>query len=383
MIAYIDIVSGISGDMFLASLIDAGFSLKKLREEIDKLGIEVNIEVKKVKDVVEGTSLIISSPDRKFRNLRVISKIIDESDIDGDIKNKAKKIFNEIAKAEAKIHGISIEEVHFHELGAVDTIVDIVGSLVALKNLKIEKLYSSPSVLGRGKIKCEHGILPLPAPATLELLKDKRVIFSSVEGETTTPTGAALLGMASFGLPEMEVRRIGYGMGKNKLAIPNFLRVVIGKEICEEGIYVMETNIDDMNPEIFPYLIDRILKSGAKDAFIMPVIMKKGRSGILLKVISTYDKIEEIKKIIFEETTTLGLRYYKVKRDVIEREIRKIETKYGEISVKIGYYNGKVVSISPEYEDCRKIAEEKRVPLKEIYEEAKRRAFLLCQNNFD
>ncbi|MEM1513524.1 MAG: nickel pincer cofactor biosynthesis protein LarC [Candidatus Thermoplasmatota archaeon] len=372
MIAYIDIVSGISGDMFLASLIDAGFPLKKLREEVDKLGIEVNIEAKKVKDVVEGTSLKIYSSDKKFRNLKDISKIIDESEIDKDIKEKAKKIFKEIAKVEAKIHGIAIEKVHFHELGAVDTIVDIVGTLIALKYLKIEKLYSSPPILGRGKVKCEHGIIPLPAPATLELLKGKPVIFSSLEGETTTPTGAALLGLAEFAFPEIEVKKIGYGMGAKKLAIPNFLRIVIGKEVDEEGIYMIETNIDNMNPEFFPYLIEKIIKSGAKDAFILPAIMKKGRIGGLLKVLATDDKIEEIKKIIFEETTTLGIRYYKVKRDILEREIRKIETKYGEVNVKIGYYNGKIVSISPEYEDCRKIAEKRKIPLKEIYEEAKR-----------
>ncbi|MEM2715825.1 MAG: LarC family nickel insertion protein, partial [Candidatus Thermoplasmatota archaeon] len=251
MIAYIDIVSGISGDMFLASLIDAGFPLKKLREEVDKLGIEVNIEAKKVKDVVEGTSLKIYSSDKKFRNLKDISKIIDESEIDKDIKEKAKKIFKEIAKVEAKIHGIAIEKVHFHELGAVDTIVDIVGTLIALKYLKIEKLYSSPPILGRGKVKCEHGIIPLPAPATLELLKGKPVIFSSLEGETTTPTGAALLGLAEFAFPEIEVKKIGYGMGAKKLAIPNFLRIVIGKEVDEEGIYMIETNIDNMNPEFF------------------------------------------------------------------------------------------------------------------------------------
>ncbi len=347
MIGYIDIISGISGDMLLSSLIDAGFPFKKLKEEIDKLGIEVNIEAKKVRDVVEGTSLRIYSSDIKFRNLKDIAEIIDKSEIEEDIKINAKKIFEEIARAEAKVHGISIEKVHFHEIGAVDTIVDIVGSLIALRGLKIKKLYSSPPLLGRGKTDCEHGIIPLPAPATLELLKGKPVIFSSIEGETTTPTGAALLRMASFGWPEMEVRKIGYGFGSKKMEIPNFLRFVVGREIDEEGIYVIETNIDDMNPEFIPYLIEKLLKNGAKDAFVLPAIMKKGRSGNLLKVISTYEKMEEIKKIIFEETTTFGIRYYKVKRDAIEREIRKIKTKYGEVSVKIGYYNGKAVSISP------------------------------------
>ena len=371
MIGYIDIVSGISGDMFLASLIDAGFSIKKLKEGIDKIGIDVDIKVKRVRDVVEGTAVEIHSYEKRFRDLCHIENLLDKSDIDEDIKAKAKEIFKNIAKAEAKIHGISISDVHFHEIGAVDTIVDVVGSLLALKELKIKKLYASPPLLGRGKIKCEHGLLPLPAPAVLELLKDKPVIFSPVEEETTTPTGAALLCLASFGWPEMEVKKIGYGMGTKRFEFPNFLRIVIGKEVDERGTYVIETNIDDMNPEFFPHLIDRIIKSGARDAFIVPAIMKKGRSGCILKVISPYNKMEEIKKIIFEETTTFGLRYYKVRRDVLEKEVRKVKTKYGEINVKIGYYNGKVVSVSPEYEDCKRIADENNLPLKKIYEDAK------------
>ena len=373
MIAYVDIISGISGDMFLASLIDAGFSLNKLKKELDKLGLDFEIEIKKEEDVIEATNLFIHSEDRKRRDLKDIVKIIDDSSLNEDVKKKAKGLFMKLAKAEAKVHGISIDKVHFHEIGAVDTIVDIVGSLIALKGLGIEKLYSSPVLLGRGKIECRHGILPAPAPATLELLKGKPIVFTSVPTEITTPTGAVLLSMAEFSYPEMNVARIGYGKGKKKLDMPNLLRIVIGKEIDEEGIYVIETNIDDMNPEIYPYIIDKLLKAGALDAFIMPVIMKKGRVGILLKLLAPHNKMEEVKKILFEETTTFGLRYYKAKRDKLERKIVPIKTKYGEVKVKIGYYGNKV-SIAPEYEDCRKIAMEKGVPLKEIYEEAKKRA---------
>ncbi|KAA0015212.1 MAG: nickel pincer cofactor biosynthesis protein LarC [Thermoplasmata archaeon] len=373
MIAYVDIISGISGDMFLASLIDAGFSLNKLKKELDKLGLDFEIEIKKEEDVIEATNLFIYSEDRKRRDLKDIVKIIDDSSLNEDVKKKAKGLFMKLAKAEAKVHGISIDKVHFHEIGAVDTIVDIVGSLIALKGLGIEKLYSSPVLLGRGKIECRHGILPAPAPATLELLKGKPIVFTSVPTEITTPTGAVLLSMAEFSYPEMDVARIGYGKGKKKLDMPNLLRIVIGKEIDEEGIYVIETNIDDMNPEIYPYIIDKLLKAGALDAFIMPVIMKKGRVGILLKLLAPHNKMEEVKKILFEETTTFGLRYYKAKRDKLERKIVPIKTKYGEVKVKIGYYGNKV-SIAPEYEDCRKVAMEKGVPLKEIYEEAKKRA---------
>jgi hypothetical protein len=374
MIAYVDIISGISGDMFLAALIDAGFSVNKLKKELKKLGIEFEIEAKKERDVIEGTSLYIYSEDKKERNLKEILKIIDESSIEDDVKQEAKEIFRKLAKIEAKIHGIGIDKVHFHELGAVDTIIDIVGSLIAMKGLGIEKLYSSPVLLGKGKVECRHGILPVPAPATLELLKGKPVVFSSIPAELTTPTGAALLSMAEFSHPEMEVARIGYGMGKKKLDFPNVLRIIIGREVDKDGIYIIETNIDDMNPEIFPYVIDKLLKAGALDAFVMPVTMKKGRVALLLKVLATHEKMEEVKKILFEETTTFGMRYWKVRRDKLERKIVTVKTKYGEVRVKIGYCNGKVASISPEYEDCKRIAMEKEVAIKEVYEEARKKA---------
>jgi len=374
MIAYVDIISGISGDMFLAALIDVGFSLNKLKKELSKLEIEFEIEAKKEKDVIEGTSLYIHSEDKKERGLKEILKIIDESSIDEEVKQKAKEIFRKLAKIEAKIHGIGVDKVHFHELGAVDTIIDIVGSLIAMKGLGIKKLYSSPVLLGKGKVKCRHGMLPVPAPATLELLKGKPVIFSSIPAELTTPTGAALLSMAEFSHPEMEVARIGYGMGKKKLDFPNILRIVIGREIDKSGIYVIETNIDDMNPEIFPYVIDKLLEAGVLDAFVMPVVMKKGRTGFLLKVLATHEKMEEVKKILFEETTTFGMRFWKVSRDKLERKVVTVKTKYGEVRVKIGYYNGKVANISPEYEDCRRIAMGKGVAIKEVYEEARKKA---------
>lgn len=380
MIGYIDIISGISGDMFLASLIDAGLSLKKLKEELEKLKIEFDIEVEKKRDVIEGTNLYVLSEDKRRRNLSDILKLIDESGIDSDIKEKAKEIFTKLGEAEAKIHGVAIDKIHFHELGAVDTIIDIVGSLIGIKEMGIEKLYSSPVLLGRGRVKCEHGILPVPAPAVIELLKDKPVVFSSIPTEITTPTGAVLLNMAEFSYPEMRVKKIGYGLGKKKLDFPNVLRFVIGEEIGKNGIYVIETNIDDMNAEFYPHAIEKLMDAGAMDVFITPVIMKKGRTGSLLKVLSTHEKMEEIKKVIFEETTTFGIRYYKVKREILEREILKVKTEYGEIGVKVGYYNGNAVSISPEYEDCRKIAMENNIPLKKIYSEAKEKAKEMLEN---
>ncbi len=373
MIAYIDIISGISGDMLLGALIDAGFPAHKLKNELDKLGIDYEIEIKKERDVVEATSVYVYSEDKKERRLKDIFEIIEKSDLKKEIKEKAKEMFAKLAEAEAKIHGVSKEEIIFHELGAIDTIVDIVGCLIAIEGLKIKKMYSSPVKVGKGFVKCMHGLLPVPAPATVELLKNKPVEFTQINEEITTPTGAVLLSLAEFSQPEMEVKAVGYGKGKKKLDVPNILRIFIGNEIDAEGIYVIETNIDDMNPEFYPHVIEKLQKV-AIDAYIIPVIMKKGRCGILLKVLVGHEKLEEAKKIVFEETTTFGIRYYKVRREKLERDVIDIETKYGKIGVKIGYLNGKIVSISPEYEDCKKIAKTSNKPIKEIYEEAKRKA---------
>ncbi|MCD6448429.1 MAG: LarC family nickel insertion protein, partial [Thermoplasmata archaeon] len=206
------------------------------------------------------------------------------------------------------------------------------------------------------------------------LLKGKPIEFTDIDAEITTPTGAALLRMAEFCYPEIEVDRVGYGLGKKKLDIPNLLRIVIGREVDAGGVYIIETNIDDMNPELYPHVISNLIDAGALDAFIIPVVMKKNRGGVLLKVIATGNKLEEIKKIIYEETTTFGCRYYKVVRDKLEREIVEVETEYGKIRVKVGYFNGKIITISPEYEDCAKVAKESRVPIREVYEKAREKA---------
>jgi len=374
MIAYFDVITGVSGDMFLASLIDAGFSERKLREELEKLGLDFELIIEKKRDVIEATSVNVKYGGREERHLSDIIKILEDSDIDEDVKEKAKKIFHHLAEAEAKIHGVSIDKIHFHEVGAVDTIVDIVGSLIALKGLDIKKIYSSPVVLGKGKAKTEHGIIPVPSPATLELLKGKPVVFTSIPMEMTTPTGASLISMAEFSYPEMEIKSIGYGMGKRKMDMPNVLRVAIGNESFMHELYVIETNIDDMNAEMYPFIIEKLLKVGAMDAFIVPVMMKKGRAGNVLKVIAPLEKMEEIKDIIFNETTTFGIRYHSVRRHVLERKIMEVETKYGKVRVKVGYHKGKITSISPEYEDCRRIAEERNIPLKKVYEEVKKGA---------
>lgn len=374
MIAYVDILSGISGDMFLAALIDAGAPVAHIREELEKLGVEFTIETEKERDVITATRVSVHSEDTTERNLDDILHLIGESHLDEHIKTQAREIFTMLGKAEAQVHGVPVEHIHFHEVGAVDSIVDIVGSLVALQWLGVEKIYASPVLLGRGMVECEHGTLPVPAPATLELLRGKPVVFSSTHAELTTPTGAALLSMAEFSYPEMEIKSIGYGMGKKKLDMPNMLRIVVGNESTTHDLYMIETNIDDMNPEMYPHVIERAMDAGAVDAFIIPVVMKKGRAGSLLSVLCSRENAERVKKTLFEETTTLGIRYHTVRREVLERTSLTVPTTYGDIRVKVGKRNGTIVSISPEYEDCRKAALEKKVPLKEVYAEAQQKA---------
>lgn len=363
--------SGISGDMMLGALIDAGFPLSSLKKEISKLNLAVTINAERESNIITATNITIHSEDHTERNLHDIVCIIKESNIDDMVKQQAIALFTRIAEVEARIHGVNIEQIHFHELGAVDTIVDIVGSLAAMRYLRIEKLYASPVTLGRGTVTCQHGVLPVPAPATLELLKTASVIFTETPTELTTPTGAALASMAEFSFPSMNICTIGYGKGKKKLHMPNILRIVIGEPIAkaEGDICVLETNIDDMNPELYPHIIEQVIKAGALDAFVIPIIMKKGRTGCLLTVLTTYDLCNLIQCIIFQETNTFGIRHYKVQRDILERRQLTVNTSYGNVPVKIGMLKNVIMSVSPEFEECKRIASEKQVPLKEVYAE--------------
>lgn len=374
MIAYVDILSGISGDMFLAALIDAGVPVEHIRNELEKLGIEFTLEVTREREVITATGVRVHSEDTTERNLDDILHLIEESSLDGRVKTQARDIFIRLGEAEAQVHGIPVENIHFHEVGAVDSIVDIVGSLVALRWFDVERVYSSPVPLGRGTVECAHGTLPVPAPATLALLRGKPVVFSPTPTEITTPTGAALLSLAEFSYPEMEIAHIGYGMGTKKLEGPNLLRIVIGRESTIHNLYVIETTIDDMNPEFYPHVMERVMAAGALDAWFTPVVMKKGRGGSLLSVLCAQENAEEVKKTLFEETTTLGVRYHGVRREALERTVATVATRHGDIRVKVGKRNGIVVSVSPEYEDCRRVALEKGVPLKEVYAEAQQEA---------
>jgi uncharacterized protein (TIGR00299 family) protein len=381
-IAYFDCFSGASGDMILGSLIDAGLSPQRLREELKKLRIPtVHLRAKKVlKGGISATHVMVEGKGEKrsHRNSKEILRIIERSSVEADVKEKSKEIFKRIASVEAKIHQTSMEEVHFHELGGLDSIVDIVGSVWGIQQLRIEKIFVSKVNVGTGFVKCEHGILPVPAPATLSLMEGKPIYSSGIERELLTPTGAAILTTlgSEFGsMPLMRVGRIGYGAGRDDLPHPNLLRLITGdsESISErEKVTVIETNIDDMNPQFYDYVMEKLLAMEVLEVFITSILMKKNRPGQLLTVICPSAKLPSVTKFLLRETTTLGLRWHEEERAKTDREILTRETRYGKIRFKLAKWEGKVVNLSPEYEDCKRIALEKKVPLKEVFEEAKR-----------
>jgi uncharacterized protein (TIGR00299 family) protein len=388
--AYFDCFSGASGDMILGSLIDAGLNARFLREALKKLQIPtIHLKVEKVlKSGLSATQVIVEGRGEKksHRNLREILRIVERSGIEAEVKEKSKEIFKRIASVEANIHQTQMEEVHFHELGGLDSIVDIVGSVWGVRQLGIEKIHVSKVNVGGGFVKCEHGILPVPAPATLSLMKGKSIYSSGVERELLTPTGAAILTTlgSEFGsMPLMKVERIGYGAGRDNLPHPNLLRLIIGTSESgspRERVTVVETNIDDMNPQFYDYVIEKLLAMEVLEIFITPILMKKNRPGHLLTIICPSEKLPFVTKFLLRETTTLGLRWHEEEREKSDREILSKETKYGKIRFKLARWEGKIVNLSPEYEDCKRLALKNRVPLKEVFEEAKRVAIIFQKN---
>jgi uncharacterized protein (TIGR00299 family) protein len=383
-IAYFDCFSGASGDMILGAMIDAGLSPQRLREELRKLRIPtIHLKSKKVlKAGLAATQVTVAGRNEKrsHRNLKEILRIVERSGVEADVKEKSKEIFERIASVEGKIHRMPMEEIHFHELGGLDSIVDIVGSVWGIRQLGIEKIYVSKVNVGGGFVKCEHGILPIPAPATLSLIKGRPIYSSGVERELFTPTGAAILTTlgSEFGLmPLINVERIGHGAGRDDLPHPNLLRLIIGTSESTPGIervVVIETNIDDMNPQFYDYVMENLLAMEVLDLFITPILMKKNRPGHLLTVICPSEKLPSVTEFLLKETTTLGLRWHEEERAKTDREILPLQTKHGRIRFKLARWEGKVVNLSPEYEDCKRLALEKRVPLKEIFEEARKEA---------
>jgi uncharacterized protein (TIGR00299 family) protein len=379
-LAYFDCFSGISGDMTLGALVDAGVPIEVLRAELEKLALP-GYEITALMVTRSGISatkvhVCLDEKEQPARHLADIKKLIDTSSLSSSIKQKSISIFEKLAKAEATVHGTTPDKVHFHEVGAVDAIVDIVGSVICLETLGITSVAASPVNLGSGTIKTAHGTLPVPAPATAELLKGIPSYGSSVPFELTTPTGASILSTlsASFGpQPLMKISCIAHGAGGRDIPDqPNVLRLVIGDPAPayhEDTSIVIETNIDDMNPQVYDYVTDKLMQQGAHDVYLTPIIMKKGRPAILLSVLT--DKAHEgaVLDTLFSETTSIGVRISEVGRKKLARELREIDTSYGKIRVKISRRGDEVLTATPEYEDCRRIAEERKIPLKQVIEE--------------
>jgi len=385
MLAYFDCFSGISGDMTLGALIDLGVPVEWLQERLKKIPLKAfDITVEHIlRNGLKAQNVYVNAKDDgKSRDYKKIKLLIEASPLSEGVKNKSLTIFKKIAYAEAKIHGSSVEKVHFHEVGGIDAIVDIVGTALCLEYLGIKRVIASKIPLGRGFVSCSHGTLPIPAPATIEILKSVPVYGTKIEQEIVTPTGAAIIVSIadSFeAMPQMTVEKIGYGAGKNDLGgRPNLLRVITGTAsdsrienhtgYQRDKIVVVETCIDDMNPEIFGFLMDRLFSAGVLDVLWIPVFMKKNRPGTMIQVLC----VDEIKDMVIDrilsETTSLGIRYYSVKRRFLERERIKIKTKYGKLYVKHVKDLDGSVRIVPEYEVCRKIAIEKDIPIRKVYD---------------
>jgi len=382
-LAYFDCFSGISGDMTLGALVDAGLSIEILRSELAKLNLPgyaiTSEKVKRSGLAATKVHVVLDEKEQPARLLSDIKEIISDSSLSPAVKQKSLNIFQHLAVAEAKVHGTTPDKVHFHEVGAVDALVDIVGSVIGLDYLGITEIIGSPLNVGSGTVHTQHGKLPVPAPATVELLTGIPLYSSSITLELTTPTGAAIISTlaTSFGpLPQISISRIAYGAGNKDLpGQPNVLRLMIGEPVSayeEDTSIVIESNIDDMNPQLYNHLIETLMAKGAHDVYLTPIIMKKGRPAILLSVITDKSKSAEIVDTIFRETTSIGVRIQGVGRQKLSREIREIETNYGKIHVKISRRGDEIMTVTPEYEDCRRLAEEKQVPLKRIMEEAKK-----------
>lgn len=373
-VLYYDCFAGISGDMNLSALIDLYSSDEEIKELIHNIfSGEVEIEFKNVnKKGINSKKLIVieKNKPKDYRHLHDIENLIQTSKLSDFVKKKSLEILNTIATAEAKVHNIRVEKVHFHEIGAVDTIIDVVGAAFIIEKLKIDKIFSSSIEVGSGTIEIEHGIFPVPAPATAEILKNIP-LTQKVSGEATTPTGAAIIKtfVNEFKFPEkLRIHKVGYGAGERDGEIPNVLRVFLGElegEITEEETLI-EVNIDDTTPEKMEYIMDKLFENGALDVFLTPIIMKKSRPAFLLSVLCKKENESKIEEIIFEESTTFGLRKTNVLKKMLERELVECDTPFGKIRMKKGYYKGKLIKQKFEYEDIKKICKEKGLFFDEV-----------------
>ncbi len=388
-VAYFDCFSGASGDMILGSLVDAGLDSAVLARELEKLSLPPHgVSFKKVsRGGISGTKFDVL-PERgnketeRYLGFRELCRPVEQSGLPEYIVSKSLNILKRMGECEAKVHNTTLEDVHFHEIGALDTVLDVVGAVVAFNELGVGEIFFSPLPMGfggSGFVDCEHGKLPVPAPVTLELLRGQKVVSGPAgrEDELTTPTGAAILttlGKCTESCPDISLEAIGYGAGSRDLPeSPNLLRVVLGeKSAVAQGdeVWIVETNVDDMTGEICGYVTEKLLRAGAVDVYTTAVQMKKSRPGVLFTAIVPEGAKDAVEKVFFQETTTFGIRCYKTSRRVLGRSFVEVETCYGQVKVKVGRLNGQIKNMSPEYEDCRRIAEVKAVPLKSVYEAA-------------
>ena len=395
-IAYFDCFSGISGDMILGALLDAGLALEDLNQEIAKLGVEdVAIEreatarhaiaATRAKVCVAGAPVADAEHHLDLSGERThahphahrkdITSRIADSRLDDVVKERSIRIFERLCAAEAEVHNAAPEEVALHEVGALDALIDVVGAVAGLQILEVDEVCASPLRFGTGFVRCAHGRYPVPVPGVLALCRDVPTEQTDIRAELVTPTGAAIITTLahSFGpQPPFCQQAVGYGAGRRDLeAIPNLLRLRVGERVpASERILLIEANIDDMNPEVYGYLFDRLLEQGACDVYATPVLMKKGRPGNVLSVLAPAGRLDELAAVVLQETTTIGLRYYGVERRVLERQIRAVATPYGEVNVKFSCIDGRRRA-APEYEDCARLAQEHQVPLLSVYEAAR------------
>ncbi|MHB8510727.1 MAG: nickel pincer cofactor biosynthesis protein LarC [Actinomycetota bacterium] len=377
-VAYFDCFSGIAGDMTLGALFDAGVPVEAVEAPLQKLQIEpFRLEVTRVERLgLAATAVRVKFAEasvlRTYANVR---GMIQDAELPNSAKEMALRIFHRLAEAEAKVHGKEIMHVPFHELGSVDTIVDVVGATLGLHYLGVDEVVASAVATGMGMIRTDHGVYPVPGPAVVELLKNAPMYSRGIPTELVTPTGAAILAgtTKTFGeLPQLRIQRVGYGAGSRELEIPNVLRLIVGETVAGEQFgpvpaVILEANIDDMNPEIYEYVIEKLFAAGANDAWVTPIVMKHGRPATTLSVLCGPAEEEAIREVIFEETTTIGLRRRTTEKWMLPREIITVSVEGGSVRVKVATSNGNIVGAAPEYQDCVRVARESNRPLKEIY----------------
>lgn len=376
---YFDCFAGASGDMILGAMVSAGVDSELLKTQLallDVQGYQISFEQVDRSGISATYARVEVTPEHAHRHLRDILKIIDHSRLPETVKARAAKVFTRLAEAEAKIHNTSIDKVHFHEVGALDAIIDIVGAAICFDLLGIERFVSSPLHVGSGLVEMEHGRFPVPPPAVAELLRDAPVYSSEIKGELVTPTGAAIISTVAtaYGpMPSMKLESSGYGAGTRTYEkFPNVLRVMIGAESgmgqTDEHLCMIETNVDDMPAQYFGHVMDQAFELGALDCYFTPIQMKKGRPAVLLSLLCRENEREALTQMLFAETTTLGVRSYEVKRRALSRRVVRVQTAYGPIDVKVADLNGNIVNEMPEYEQCRAAAIKANVPLKTVEE---------------